>query len=159
MLASAANRTQAALGYEITQVICGSCAAFLADVTTRFLLITGLSYTFQGTWQRIAVKVAVEKLYACVLSRVNMMSFQDSDDLALFLHSNTLPSGERVCLARVNDPGVDVQSMTPLLPGPTRFLPIARLLRVKGLREYVQVARRIRATWPKKNIMRTRSKP
>lgn len=136
------------MGYTIKPVIYGSLAAWLAGVPRRFALVTGLGYAFQGEGQRGRLQALVQRLYALALSRIDKVFFQNPDDEALFRQRDILAVGTPSCL--VNGSGVDVGSFTvvPLPPGPPRFLLIARLLGDKGIREYAQASRRIRAIYP-----------
>jgi len=136
------------MGYTIKPVIYGSLAAWLTGVPRRFALITGLGYAFQGEGQRGRLQALVQRLYALALSRVNLVFFQNPDDEALFRGRGILAADTPSCV--VNGSGVDVSSftVTPLPPGPPRFLLIARLLGDKGVREYAQAARRICALHP-----------
>lgn len=137
------------LGYTIKPVIYGSLAAWLARVPHRFALITGLGYSFQikkdqPNWpQSIA-----QRLYALALARASVVFFQNPDDEALFRHSALLTPNARTCI--VNGSGVDLNvfNVVPLPSGPPCFLMMARLLGDKGVREYAQAARSIRAIYP-----------
>lgn len=140
-------RPQFVLGYTIKPVIYGSLAAWLAGVPRRFALITGLGYAFQGEGQRGRIQALVQRLYAMALSRVHKVFFQNPDDEALFRQRCILSAGTPSCV--VNGSGVDVASFTVApLPLEPSFLLIARLLGDKGVREYVQAARRVRVVHP-----------
>jgi glycosyltransferase involved in cell wall biosynthesis len=136
------------MGYTVKPVIYGSLAAWLAGVPRRFALITGLGYTFLGGRQRGRLQALVQRLYALALLRVSKVFFQNPDDEKLFREQGLLTAGipSRV----VNGSGVDVASFitAPFPLGPPQFLLIARLLGDKGVREYAQAARRIRAIHP-----------
>lgn len=136
------------MGYTIKPVIYATLAAWLAGVPRRFALVTGLGYAFQGEGQRGGLRALVQRLYAIALSRVDKVFFQNPDDEALFRQRGILAVGTPSCV--VNGSGVDVGSFTvaPLPLGPPRFLLMARLLGDKGVREYAQAARRIRAVHP-----------
>ena len=136
------------MGYTIKPVIYGSLAAWLAGVPQRFALVTGLGYAFQGEGQRGRLQALVQRLYALALSQVDKVFFQNPDDETLFRQRGILAVGTPSCV--VNGSGVDVGSFSvaPLPPGLPRFLLIARLLGDKGVREYAQAARRIRAVHP-----------
>lgn len=136
------------LAYTIKPVIYGSLAAWLAGVPRRFALITGLGYAFQQQGQGSALQALVQRLYALALARVQTVFFQNPDDEALFRQRALVGPGARTCV--VNGSGVDVAAfcVEPLPPGPPCFLLIARLLGDKGVREYAQAARRIRAVHP-----------
>lgn len=136
------------LGYTIKPVIYGSLAAWLAGVPRRFALVTGLGYAFQQQGQGVALQALVQRLYALALGRVHTVFFQNPDDEALFRERAMVAPRARTCV--VNGSGVDlaVFSVAPLPPGPPCFLLIARLLGDKGVREYAQAARRVRAMHP-----------
>ena len=141
-------RPELVLAYPVKPVIYGARAAWLAGVPQRFALITGLGYSFQQQGQGSALQAMVQQLYALALARVRCVFFQNPDDQALFLQRALVAPGARTCV--VNGSGVDVAafSVAPLPPEAPSFLLIARLLGDKGLREYVQAARRIRAVHP-----------
>ncbi len=136
------------LAYTIKPVIYGSLAARLAGVPQRFALITGLGYAFQQQGQGSALQALVQRLYALALAQVQIVFFQNPDDETLFRQRGLVGPGARTCV--VNGSGVDVAAfaVTPLPPGPPCFLLIARLLGDKGVREYAQASRRIRAVHP-----------
>lgn len=146
------------LGYTIKPVIYGTLAAILAGVPKRFALITGLGYAFQGEaaagekQQRGFLKALVQRLYGLALRGAHKVFFQNPDDEALFRQLGILtPSATSVV---VNGSGVDVgqYAVVPLpaasLDGQMSFLLIARLLRDKGVREYVATARLVKARYP-----------
>jgi glycosyltransferase involved in cell wall biosynthesis len=136
------------LGYTVKPVIYGSLAAWLAGVPRRFALVTGLGYAFQQQGQGGTLQALVQRLYALALARVHAVFFQNPDDEALFRQRALVAPGARTCV--VNGSGVDVGAfaVAPLPPGPPCFLLIARLLGDKGVREYAQAARRVRALHP-----------
>lgn len=138
-------RPDCVMSYTIKPVIYGMLAAWLARVPRRFALITGLGYTFREGNGRSGLRAVVQRLYALALSRAHTTFFQNPDDEALFRRSEILPPGKRSCI--VNGSGVDVASfrVEPLPDDGPRFLLIARLLGDKGVREYAEAARRIRA--------------
>ncbi len=141
------------LGYTIKPVIYGSLAAWLAGVPKRFALITGLGYAFVEGNGRGLLQALVQRLYAFALSHVHKVFFQNPDDEALFLQRSILKVDTPSCV--INGSGVDVSVFTvePLPPGPPCFLLIARLLGDKGVREYAQAARRVRAGHPEVSFL------
>ena len=139
------------LSYTIKPVIYGSLAAWCMRVPSRFALITGLGYAFQGQSEDVDsrgwLRALVQKLYGAALRGTHKVFFQNPDDQRLFrslgILSATLPS----CV--VNGSGVDVSAFTEVpLPVTPCFLLIARLLGDKGVREYVEAARRVQRRHP-----------
>lgn len=135
------------LPYTIKPVIYGTIAAWLVGVPHRYALITGLGYAFTGKRQGLLPRI-VRMLYRFALGRAHKVFFQNPDDERLFRELGLLPAS--VPSVVVNGSGVDVASFAvqPLPPGPLVFLMIGRLLGDKGVREYAQAARRIRAARP-----------
>ena len=144
------------MGYTIKPVIYGSLAAKLARVPRRFALITGLGYAFQGAdeqgYKKSNLQKIMHKLYSVALASTHKVFFQNPDDEALFKSMVILKSTAETKV--VNGSGVDVSEYS-VQPFPTtddkpspRFLLIARLLGDKGVREYAQAARIIKAKYP-----------
>lgn len=135
------------LGYTIKPVIYGTLAAWLAGVPRRISLVTGLGYAF--TAERSGPLVGLVRfLYRIALARSHMVIFQNPDDLALFKELGVLKEGRPAMV--VNGSGIDVSKFRPTPPpvAPLTFLMIARLIGDKGVREYVEAARLVKARHP-----------
>ena len=141
-------RPHVTLPYTIKPVIYGSLAAWLAGVPRRFALITGLGYAFTGERTGL-IKRIVDMLYRLALGRVHKVFFQNPDDELLFREAGILPSG--VPSVVVNGSGVDLDAYAfrdmPATPHPI-YLMIGRLIGDKGVREYANAARRVKAAFP-----------
>lgn len=138
------------LGYTIKPVVYGLLASWLADVPSRYALITGLGTAFtgdcEGTRQYLLQSLA-SLLYGISLRTSQRVIFQNPDDAYLFCARRLVGGPEDVAI--VNGSGVDLEHYRRVpLPRETSFLLIGRLLTEKGIREYVQAARRIRAHHP-----------
>jgi len=145
-----AIKPDAVLCYTIKPVIYGITAAWMANVTKRVALITGLGYAFYETisMKGRLVQYVAHKLYKAALSRATLIFFQNPDDEGLLRRLNIVPV--RVPSVVVNGSGIDLSHFkcAPLPTGNVVFLLIARLLGAKGVREYVAAAREIRAKNP-----------
>ena len=134
------------LGYTIKPVVYGLLAAWLADVPARYAMITGLGTAFtdvQGARQYLLQSVA-SMLYRLSLTTSRQVIFQNPDDAYLFCARRLVGGPEQVAL--INGSGVDLDEYRPApLPESTSFLMVARLLRTKGIVEYLEAARRIKA--------------
>jgi len=144
-------RLDALLAYEAKAVVFGTLAAQLARVPRRFAMITGRGTTLQGEPAGLrprAVRTVVKGLYRRALRRCRGVLFQNGDDLAFFRAEGLLPSGTAVRI--VNGSGVDLDHFAPapLPEGPATFLFVGRLLRDKGLHEYVEACRRLASLAP-----------
>lgn len=136
------------LGYTIKPVVYGGIAAWIAGVPNRFSMITGLGYAFQSGRKNGFLLTLVQRLYKLALSKMKVVFFQNPDDRDLFRSLLIVSEDARAIV--VNGSGVDVDSfsVSPFPDGEVRFLLIARLLGDKGVREYVEAARRVKARYP-----------
>ncbi|NNG75311.1 glycosyltransferase family 4 protein [Acinetobacter sp. ANC 4277] len=143
------------LCYTIKPVIYGTLAAWLARVPKRFALITGLGYAFQNveSGKRSIFQKMIHGLYAQALKHADKVFFQNPDDLKLFQDMHLLEANKPTVV--VNGSGVNVQDFDVIsLPlnaqGQVKasFLLIARLLGDKGVREYAEAARIVKAQYP-----------
>lgn len=146
-----AYRPDAVFAYAVKPVIYGSLAARLAGVRLRAAMITGTGSAFSGGagWKRRLVSWLVRRLYWIGLAGVHVVFFQNPDDERLFRSLGLVGRrGQRIL--RVGGSGVDLTSFTPIpLPdGPMTFLLIGRVIRDKGVAEYVEAARRVRLVRP-----------
>jgi len=144
------------LSYTVKPVIYGTLAAWLARVPRRFALLPGLGYAFQKNGEVITSNIlqkTVHKLYQKALAKASKVFFQNPDDLKLFVDLKLLNSITPTVV--VNGSGVDVSGFD-VLPfdydqeGNVKpsFLLIARLLKDKGIIEYIEAARRVRKKYP-----------
>lgn len=136
------------LAYTIKPVIYGCLAARWAGVPHRYAMITGLGYAFagRGARGRLLGRVA-RSLYRLALTGAEGVFFQNRDNRQVFLEQGLLRGPEQGVL--IDGSGVDLDRYAPApLPGELSFLMIARLLRDKGVVEYVEAARRVKVRHP-----------
>lgn len=146
-----AYRPDAVFVYAVKPVIYGSMAARLAGVRLRVAMITGTGSAFSGggSRKRRLVSWLVRRLYWAGLAGVHVVFFQNPDDERLF-RSLGLVGRRRQRIVRVGGSGVDLVRFAPVpLPdGPLTFILIGRVIRDKGVAEYVEAARRVRQAHP-----------
>ena len=143
------EQPDAVLSYTIKNNTFGARAAHAAGVP--FVPnVTGLGTAFLsgGLLQTIA-----EQLYRRSFRRLPIVFFQNEDDRDLFLDRKLV----RVDQARVlPGSGIDLvrfaRAEMPPADAPPVFLMIARLLRDKGVIEFVEAARQIKARHPKARV-------
>ncbi len=140
-------RPRAFLGFTVKPNIYGSLAASLLGVPT-VNNISGLGTAFMG---RGPLNWLVSRLYRLALAKSKRVFFQNRDDLDLFVTERLVRPAQA---ERIPGSGVDLDLFRPsAAPGrdgrPFRFLFVGRLLRDKGLLEYVEAARRLRESWPR----------
>lgn len=134
--------------FTIKPVIYGSIAARLAGVPRIINTVTGLGYVFMEDtlpWLRRLV----EWQYRCALASAHFTFFLNEDDRALFLTRGLIATAKAGLLP---GEGLDCTFFAPRLPSPRHqgcnFLFVGRLLRDKGLYEFVNAARLVRQAFP-----------
>jgi glycosyltransferase involved in cell wall biosynthesis len=150
-----ARQVTAVLGYAIKPVIYGTIAAQIAGVKRRHALIEGLGYAFiegEESLKRSFVRSGVKALYRRALSAATGVFFLNKDDLADFTRWSLVDSRKVTMLGGI---GVDLKDWpsVPAVTAPVTFLLVARLLRDKGIFEYVEAARRVKATHPQTRFL------
>lgn len=139
------------LNYTVKPVVFGALAAKLCRVKEIYSIITGLGYVFTDakSVRRFLAKLAVKFLYSLSLPLNRRVFFQNPDDRDLFVKAG-LVKGDKAVV--VNGSGVDLDFFSfveinrakSFSPPTFKFLLIARLLRDKGICEYVEAARIIK---------------
>lgn len=133
--------------YTIKPAIYGSLAA-RGCKGSSYSLIAGLGYVFSsGSLKQWFARTFVSMLYRRALRANHKVFFQNPDDIKLFIRAQLIEADKAVL---INGSGVDLDhfQVAPLPGAPITFLVIARLLRDKGLYEFVEAARRIRSLHP-----------
>jgi glycosyltransferase involved in cell wall biosynthesis len=130
--------------FTVKCVLYGSLAGRVLGIRTMVNSVTGLGYVFmEGKGARRWLRGIIMLFYRLVLRRTWVI-FQNSDDRAIFLKNRLVDPG-RVALIRGS--GVDNQRFMPSPEPngmPVVILP-ARLLWDKGVGEFVEAARRVKA--------------
>lgn len=140
-----ATRPHIVFHYTIKPNIYGSLAAMLARVPS-IAVTTGLGYVFI---QKSRTAQVAKLLYRFAFRFPREVWFLNRDDHEAFLHENLLAHPDRA--RRLHGEGVDLDEFAfQPLPGRADFvfILIGRLLWDKGVAEYVEAARRIRAKYP-----------
>jgi glycosyltransferase involved in cell wall biosynthesis len=140
------------LGYTIKPVVYGIPAARAAGAARAYGMVTGLGYAFTGGgFKRRLINRLVRTLYRKALGQADRVFFQNPDDLDQFKALRLVPADRTVLVA---GSGVDLDQYRPSpLPSEPVFLLIARLLRDKGIGEYVEAAQQIKAETPEARFL------
>ena len=144
-------RLDATFAYFIKPVIYGTLASSLASVPKRFAMIEGAGYVFTDevklSIRRRVLRTLVTKLYRLGLSQADGVFLLNPDDEKLFVNTHMV-SAEKVEL--LNGIGLELDHYQATLPAkkPICFILVARLLREKGLYDYIEAARRVKAIHP-----------
>lgn len=130
----------------VKPIIFGGLAARLTRVPAVVAAVSGLGFLFLARGWRAAVRRRlVLVLYRIALGHNNLqVIFQNQEDRALIQRGTALPDSK--CTV-IPGSGVDLVrfSAQPMPPDPVVVAMAARLLVDKGVREYVQAARQLRA--------------
>lgn len=140
------------LGYTIKPVIYGAIAAKIAGVGNINSMITGAGYLFISE----SLKAKILKWISFVLYRVGLacadkVIFQNPDDQKEFITHKLVKSPK---CDTVNGSGVNMRKfrMTPL-PATITFFMLGRLLYSKGVIEYLEAAKTVKAKYPQVRFM------
>ncbi len=131
--------------YSIKPTIYGSLAARAVGVRHIFSMITGLGYVFtQGDKKQWLLRLLVVKLYRLALGFNEVVFFQNSDDRQVFDDNSLVDRDKTSVLAGT---GINTREYTPATTHQEKpsFLMVTRLLSDKGIYEYVDAARRLKA--------------
>lgn len=148
------HKPDAVLCYTIKPVIWGGLAARLTGVPHYHAMITGLGYAFVegGGWKQRLVQRVASGLYRKALAKADTVFFQNPDDEQEFHKRNLLKSTQRTL--QVNGSGVDLAHFKDApLPNAPIFLVLARLIGDKGIREYSEAARQLKAEYPEARFL------
>lgn len=141
--------------YTIKPVIYGTIAASILGVSNIYALICGLGNMFQDIKKDKFnfVNYIVNKLYKVALCRCNKVFFQNHDDLDLLYSLKILDNKNKGVV--VNGSGINLNKFTIdalKCDGQgnikASFIMVARLLRYKGVYEYVEAARILKRKYP-----------
>ncbi|MGF1640660.1 MAG: glycosyltransferase family 4 protein [Rhodospirillales bacterium] len=128
----------------------GALAARLAGVPKVFVMIAGLGYAFSPgeEMKRRVVRRVMSALFRRAFPRCAGIFVQNEDDLRLVRELAWVTPGQPVI--RTAGSGIDIEAFAyvPPVVGPPRALLIARLLKEKGVVDFVAAARIIKRQYP-----------
>jgi glycosyltransferase involved in cell wall biosynthesis len=143
-----AEKPDAILNFTIKPVLYGSLVAGWLGVPRVVSMITGMGSIFLpgGFKKRLLLKV-VHTVYRMAMRRNHRVLFQNDEDLGYFVDHGFLARDKAV---RINGSGVNLQlfSQRPGEAVPGSFLLISRMIKEKGIHEFVQAARTLKARFP-----------
>lgn len=134
------------LSYTIKPVVYGSLAARLAGVQRIHSMITGLGYAFGDG--RGVLKTTAAALYRLALAVNDAVLFQNPDDRELFRELKIIPARKKTAVTYGSGVDLDHYQLADPPEGPPLFLCISRLLKEKGVREFAEAARSLKARRP-----------
>ena len=136
------------LTYTVKPNIWGSIAASRAGIPSA-AMITGLGYAFidNGTLKQKLVRRVLIQLYRIALNNCTVLLFQNNDDLQALYQQGCFADKNKAFVT--NGSGVNTHYYANAdLPDAPVFLLIARLLISKGIREFVEASKLVKAEHP-----------
>lgn len=139
------------LPYTMKPIIYGLLAARLAGVKNRYALVTGLGHVFsepQPKGKAALVRGISVRLYRSALAGVRKVFVYNDADKADMIQHKLMAA--QTPLIMVPGSGVDLElyRRSPVVADPPVFLMIARLLRDKGVGEFAEAAKQLKAKHP-----------
>ncbi|BAW01137.1 galactosyltransferase [Thermus thermophilus] len=133
----------------------GILAAALARVPLRAAVVEGLGFAFtpgEDTLKKRLVRAVLKVLYRLSFAFAHKVFFLNPDDLQEFVSQGLVRPEKAVLLGGI---GVPLEEWPPAPPHlkPLTFTLIARLLKEKGVREFAEAARRVKAKHPKARFL------
>lgn len=132
------------LHYTIKPNIFGTLAAKRAGVSVlNNVAGTGRAFTTGN----VLLRRMITGLYKLAFRHSSKVFFQNSDDLKTFLDADILDISKAI---RIPGSGVDLDRFVPTAPpvNATRFLFVGRLLKEKGIVEFLNASKRLKTLYP-----------
>ena len=150
------ERPDILLAYNMKPIVYGGLAGRLVGIPNRYAMIAGLGFLFsddgnRSWWKQLLQRLATS-LYRLAMRGAKAVIVFNPDDAAEISRRKMTALGQR--LVQVSGSGIALARF-PQVAVPTGapvFLMIARLLRHKGLAEYVAAACKLRAKFPNARV-------
>lgn len=141
------ERPDVTLGYTVKPAIYGALAAKASKVQNINSMITGAGYAFTArSFRAKVIGTVVKFLYRIGLRAAHHVIFQNADDRDEFVERGLVSADK---CAVVNGSGVNMEWYRPTpLPEGMRFFMLSRLLKSKGVTEYLKAARIVKERHP-----------
>ncbi len=140
------------LNYTVKPNIYSSISAHFAGVKKIYSNITGLGYAFTGdTFKQKIIKKIICNLYCFSLKLNNKVFFQNTDDRDDFFNMDLISKDKAVL---INGSGVDLEKIHLVNKNKIQqsFVFVGRLLKDKGIVEFIEAAKIVSARYPKSSF-------
>lgn len=126
--------------YQAKTIIYGALAASKNNIKDVYPLMAGLGSIFRGDGLKNKIlKRILEFQYKIAFKKSRKVIFQNSDDINTFLNRNLLKKSQ---IERINGSGVNLEKFQSVpIPNSPTFLYIGRLIRDKGIIEYLEACK------------------
>jgi len=150
-------RPDVVLSHFIKPVIYGTMAASFAGVPRRVAMIEGLGMAFTDTGEtsmsRAALRMLMQFMLRVSLKRADRIIFLNEDDHNELVGTKIADPARSTILGGIGLHLDEFPFSEPPVQGPPIFVMIARLLKEKGVFEFVEAARRVRARLPRARFL------
>ena len=134
--------------YQAKTIVYGSIAAKINGISEVYPLIAGLGSIFRGEGFKNKIVKTIMKIeywVACKCSK--KVFFQNQDDKNEFIENGLIKDDKTVI---INGSGVNLEKFKPTpLPEEPAFLFIGRLIKDKGIMEYLEACKEVKSKHPK----------
>lgn len=133
--------------YQAKTIAYGCLAAKSNHITEVYPMVAGLGSIFRGTGlKNMLAKLVMKTLYKLAFACSEKVFFQNGDDKQELVNMGLLKESQVVML---NGSGVNLDKFKPVpLPSNPTFLYIGRLIRDKGIMEYLEACEEIKLLFP-----------
>jgi glycosyltransferase involved in cell wall biosynthesis len=133
--------------YQAKTIIYGSIAAKVNRNSEFYPLIAGLGSVFRGRgFKNNIIKMIMKLEYRTACKFSKKVFFQNQDDKNVFIRNGLVKESKTVI---INGSGVNLDNFKPTpIPYETTFLFIGRLIKDKGIMEYLAACKQIKAKYP-----------
>lgn len=148
------ERPDVVVAYTQKPIIYGGIATRLVGRARFYAIMSGLGYVFSDeAATRRSLRRLVSTLYRAGVRRARCIFVFNGDDRRMMRENGIIDDRQRVL--QVGGSGVDTRHYAeqPMPAGPMTFLMMGRLMRDKGVGEYVAAARRVRSRWPEARFL------
>lgn len=146
------ERPDKIFAYQAKTVVYGSLAAKANGISEVYPLIAGLGSIFRGRgFKNQIIKTIMKTEYSLACNASKKVFFQNNDDKNEFINSGLIKEDKVVV---INGSGVNLEKFTPeVLPDKPAFLFIGRLIKDKGVMEYLEASKKIKREYPEVRCM------
>lgn len=140
------------IAYHAKTVIYGSVAAKMNGITEIYLMIGGLGSVLRGTgFKNEILKLVMKAEYRISFQCSKRVFFENNDDKNAFIHRGLIKEDKTVLIDGV---GVNLSVFKPVpIPVKPAFLFVGRLIKDKGIMEYLEACKMIKEKYPEVNCM------
>lgn len=141
------ERPEKVFAYQAKTVVYGSIAARINGISEVYPLIAGLGSIFRGNGLKNRIVKSIMKAeYKIACNCSKKVFFQNHDDKDEFIQNGLIKEDKTII---INGSGVNLEKFKPTpLPQNPAFLFIGRLIKDKGIMEYLESCKSIKEKYP-----------